>query len=161
MTYTTGTLDNEIITMQSHGVDIDFLSESYDILLLPENIESSKDINSIYDAGSAIWLSKLLKEYEVRCANSADINMEIPTLNRRSGEIWLGIIWILSEAALSALISIIKDKFSNSSTTHAKLRLRWKNGNIQKLDWEGDSENLAEILKSLRGIFTSEDKNED
>ena len=160
MTYTTDIFDNEIITMKSHGVDIDFLSESYDILILPENIESSKDINNIYDADSAIWLSKFLKESGVRCANSADINIEVPTLNRRSDEIWLGLIWILSETVLSILIPIIKDKFSENNTTHTKLRLKGKNGNIQKLDWEGDSKNLAEVLKALEGIFTSENKNE-
>ena len=161
MTYTTDMLDNEILNMKSHGVDIDILSEKYDILILPENIESSKDINNIHDAGSAIWLSKFLKESEVRCANSADINIEVSTLERRSAEIWLGFIWILREVALPILISIIKEKFSNGKVIHAKLRLKWKNGNIQKLDWEGDSENLVEILKALQGSSSAENKNED
>ena len=160
MTYTAEMFDNEILNMKNHGVDIDILSEEYDILVLPENIESCKDANNIYDADSAIWISKLLKESGARCANSADINIEVPTLERRSAEIWLGVIWILGEAALSILISIIKNKLPKGSTAHAKLRLRWKNGNIQKLDWEGDSENLAEVLKSLQGIFTYENKNE-
>ena len=56
--------------------------------------------DELFDASGSVELSKKLKEAGIKCANSADLGMEIPTLERRSSELWLGLILIIDKLAI-------------------------------------------------------------
>jgi hypothetical protein len=81
--------------------------ESYQVLCLPENIETQLEGTALIDSGEGITLSKLLKEENVACANSYDLGLKAKINERRSSEYYLGCIWILEHAALPIVAGVI------------------------------------------------------
>ena len=146
-------METEVMTLKGHGIDLDTLAENYDILILPENAETHGEL---FDADDAVSLAKHLKQSGARCGNTLDIGVNCPTLDRRSNDLWLGLVWILGNAAWPFLINVVANMFTDpiksaftKGKVHAKFRW-WQNGKPMQLDWQGDGDTLVEVLKTLR-----------
>ena len=147
-----GQMEPEVEALKVHGIDLGVLAKDYDILILPENAETHGEL---FDANDAVSLSKHLKQSGARCGNTLDIGVNCPTLDRRSNDLWLGLVWILGNAAWPFLISVVANMFTDSiksaftkGKVHAKFRWR-QNGELEQLDWQGDGATLVEVLKIL------------
>ena len=81
--------------------------KQYQILCLPENIETVAIKEDLIDATGTATLSKLLKEKGVKCANSYDLDLESSEVERRGFEIWLGVAYILDKAVLPIWAGVI------------------------------------------------------
>ena len=144
--------ETELAGLKSRGINLSALAEDYAILILPENAETAEEL---FDADDAALLSKLLKESGAKCGNSLDIGIDCPTLERRSHDLWLGLIWILEDGAWQFLISVLANRFTNrgkgvSAETKVHAKFRWeKGGESKKLDWCGDGKELVEALKVI------------
>lgn len=90
--------------------------QKYQILCLPENINSEDPQQGLYDAHDSVHLSKLLKSENVKCANSYDLKLNVQTYDRRGGEIWLGVVFVTTMLVLPILTSVI----GNLITPHIK-----------------------------------------
>ncbi len=152
-------METEVATLKARGIDLGTLAKDYDILILPENAEIDGDL---FDANDAVSLSKHLKTSGARCGNTLDIGVNCPTLDRRSNDLWLGLVWILGNAAWPFLVSVVANMFTDpvknvftegkahaKGKVHVKFRWRQKGGELEQLDWQGDGATLVEVLKIL------------
>ena len=112
-------------------------------------------MGELFDADGAVILAKHLKQSGARCGNTLDIGVNCPTLDRRSDDLWLGLVWILGNAAWPFLVSVVANMFtdpikseSTKGKVHAKFRWR-QNGELEHLDWQGDGDTLVEVLKVI------------
>jgi hypothetical protein len=134
--------------------------EGLDMLLLPENADSSSD--ELYDAQDTITLSKVLKSEGVKCANSYDLGLDISTKERRSNDIWLGHLFVFNDAILPILTGAIsgilsplifdwmkrKDKREPAGIVHVEITVI-KDGEKTELRYDGAPEGFVKILKTL------------
>ena len=154
-----GQMETQVATLKAHGIDLGTLAKDYDILILPENAEIDDEL---FDANDAVSLSKHLKKSGARCGNTLDIGVNCPTLDRRSNDLWLGLVWILGNAAWPFLVSVVANMFTDpvksvftegkvhtKGKVHVKFRWRQKGGELEQLDWQGDGATLVEVLKIL------------
>ena len=145
-------METEVTTLKAHGIDLSTLAEDYDILILPENAETHGEL---FDANDAESFSKHLKQSGARCGNTLDIGVNCPTLNQKSSDLWLGLVWILGNAAWPFLISVVANMFTGpikSASTKGKVhvKFRWRqNGELEYLDWQGEGGTLVEVLKVI------------
>lgn len=142
--------------------------ESFDILVLPESFD--KRSAEMRDAQDSINLSKLLKASGVKCANSFDLGLDIPTVERRSNDLWLGVIYLLNEAVVPVAVSIIsnlvtpliqrkKDKKDPRTPTggiHTEITIKKVDG-YSKIKYDGDGETFLKILNSLKNNSASDE----
>lgn len=77
----------------------------FDVLVLPENMDSPTQ--ELYDAQDSITLSKLLKNAGIQCANSYDLNLRLPTKERKSNDIWFGHLYIFNDVVMSIVTGVI------------------------------------------------------
>ena len=149
-------METEVATLKAHGIDLGTLAKDYDILVLPENAETAETDGELFDANDALSLSKHLKKSGARCGNTLDIGVNCPTLDRRSNDLWLGLVWILGNAAWPFLVSVVANMFTDpvksvftEGKVHVKFRWRQKGGELEQLDWQGDGATLVEVLKII------------
>lgn len=133
------------ILLLNMGID-PIKCNDYQILCLPENFaEDSKD--NLHDANYTSNLSKILKKSGLKCANSYDLGIDSKTYVRKSDDIYLGLVWILSNFAIQIFTNIVYDyfkgKINNKNVIHIVIRL--PNGKIIKHD--GDAETLKERME--------------
>ncbi|MES2267481.1 MAG: hypothetical protein V4520_12020 [Bacteroidota bacterium] len=135
--------------------------QGLDIIVLPENVSDS-DSKKRYDAQNSITLSKLLKQEGVSCANSYDLGLDLPTIERRSNDIWMGQLYILNDAILPILEGVIgsilatliltwrkrKDLREPAGNVHADITIIRPEGEI-KINYTGEPEALLKIIKTL------------
>ncbi|CAG1020959.1 hypothetical protein MTYM_00656 [Methylococcales bacterium] len=123
--------------------------DGYQILCLPENIESATTKDEIFEASHTVILSKLLKSEGVKCADSFDLGIESKVLIRQSSDYWLGLVWIMENLVLPIFVVLISDKLiswkKKNSNVHITLRL--PDGTYLKYD--GDPETLRQRLLEL------------
>lgn len=134
---------------------------SYDILLLPDDIESNKSKEDIYDTNDSIELYKLLKSKGINCANSYDLNFKVNLLDRRSIDIWLGAIWILNQLMVPTALSLMMDwfklkKVKVSDIVHLDMKIK-KGDFFTHLKYDGNSETLIQILNTLKDSDDTKD----
>ena len=148
-------MQTEMHKLAEFGVHLNKLKD-YQVLCLPENFESSESVNDLHDAGSAIDFSKQLKDIGVRCANSFDLGIEAAVIDRRSADLWLGLVWVLDYVTVpfvvgvvsSLLASSVYDKLKSKRQVHLTLYLQKEQG-LTKIRYDGDSETLKQILGSI------------
>jgi hypothetical protein len=130
-----------------------------DVIILPENFNGDQDV---FDGQDAITLSKLLKQQNIKCANSFDLNLDAPTKERRGNDIWLGQLYILNDFVLPIVTGVIgsllataiadrkkrKDLRAPASNVHAEISINKRDG-ITNIQYSGDPEALVKILKVL------------
>lgn len=154
-------LEIELLNELRHGITSDLISE-YQVLILPENFDHAPDKESLIEASEALAISKILKSNGIKCANSFDLGFDVPTLERRASDIWLGQILIIDDIALPFFINIITNYIQVWLSKSAKNELKdvpkpkvhveikmHKNGRLDKMKYDGDGETLNTILKSL------------
>ncbi len=131
----------------------------YQILCLPENFFSG-EIDELYDASHAILLSKMLKQKGVKCANSYDLGFESEVYIRQSGDLYLGLVYILEELAIPFFVSVLaalvvqkinsdEDRLEEKNSSNVNIDLYLPKD--KHLKYTGDSETLLEILRNLKG----------
>ena len=157
-------LMQELQNLNKFGLTVEQLKE-YQILCLPENIETVSNQDNLIDASGTANFSKLLKEQGVKCANSYDLGLEASELERRGLEIWLGVTYILDKAVLPIVTGIIsslavveiqrKTKLSsqdldsrNNTKIHIELRII-EEENSTSIKFEGDPEMLRKLLEGI------------
>lgn len=137
-----------------------------DVIILPENFNGDQDV---FDGQDAITLSKLLKQQNIRCANSFDLNLDAPTKERRGNDIWLGQLYILNDFVLPIVTGVIgsllaaaiadrkkrKDLRAPASNVHAEISINKRDG-ITNIQYSGDPEALVKILKVLESEENAE-----
>lgn len=133
----------------------------YDIIILPENTEGGLD--EMRDAQDGITLSKLLKAEGLKCANSFDLNLNVPTVERRSNDLWLGVIYLMNEGVIPTAVSVManiitpliqhkKEKTDARTPTggiHTEITIKKEEG-FTKIKYDGDAETFLKILESLK-----------
>lgn len=151
-----------LTTELQHGISVDDI-KGLQVLVLPENFNSASDKESLIEASDSLNMSKIFKEEGIKCANAFDLGLDVPALERRGSDIWLGQIFILDNVALPLIINVltafIQNKISKKSKTktnlepegkvHLELKMH-KNGNINKLSYNGDSKTLVKVLQNLK-----------
>lgn len=148
-----------IITELQHGISVDDIKD-FQVLVLPENFNSVSDKENLIEGSNSLNMSKIFKEEGLKCANSHDLGLDVPVLERRGSDIWLGQIFILDNVALPIILNVltafIQSKISKKRTTsepkgkvHLELKMH-KNGNVNKLSYNGDSETLIKVLDNLK-----------
>jgi len=144
--------------LHAAGVKNDQIKD-LDIILLPENADSTEEL---YDAQDTISLSKLLKAEGIKCANSYDLGLDIPTKERRSNDIWFGHLYIFNDTILPILTGAIsgilsplimdwlkrKDKREPAGMVHVEITVINEKGKT-KLKYDGGPEGLVKIIKTL------------
>lgn len=158
-------LRDKIEDLQKYGVDPEKAIQ-YQVLCLPENIESAGNADELFDANSTAILSKKLKAAGLRCGNSHDLTINCPTLDRRADEIWLGLLWIRDVVAIPIVIAVVSNLLTGMFRTRAKSRgsttqssqpkvhlsLRIQRGeNLTDLKYDGDPETLRQMLGGIKG----------
>ncbi|WP_054864591.1 hypothetical protein [Methanosarcina barkeri] len=91
----------------NRGIDL-LKCKDYQILCLPENFESDSKEN-LYDADYTSDLSKILKQSGIKCANSYDLGIDSETYERKSCDIYLGLIWVRDNFVVPILACAIYD----------------------------------------------------
>ncbi len=137
------------------------LENQFEILMLPENFGQDNQ-EKIYDAQDGIQLSKLCKNAGIKCANSFDLKLNSPTIERRSDDIWFGEIFIIKDAILPLFVSVIsgvlttlilhkkskKDKRTPTGEVHIQITIK-KHDDYSRFEYDGDAELLAKILEGM------------
>jgi len=132
-----------------------------DIIVLPENLDTQK--KDLYDSQDAITLSKLLKAEGVKCANSYDLGLDLPTKERRSDDIWLGQLYILNDFVIPTLTGVVgsllanlisvwkkrKDSREPAGKVHADITIIRPEGKTD-IRYSGEPEALIKIIKALQ-----------
>jgi len=118
----------------------------------------------LIDTDDSIHLCKLLKLENISCANSYDLRLDSKVSHLRSGQIELGIIWVLDKVCLPILIGvigrIIGDKIINrlkskndeleKINTQIEIKIVDDNLSIISIKHNGDAEKLMKILEGLK-----------
>ena len=131
----------------------------FDILCLPENLDTVLNADELYDASDTITLSKLLKAQGIKCANSYDLNLSAQIFERRSAEKWFGTVYIRNNVVIPVFVGVlstliateiseIKNNDEPVPKVHIELKLE-KPNNLTTLKYDGDSATLITILKSI------------
>lgn len=151
-----------LTTELQHGISVEDI-KGLQVLVLPENFNSASDKESLIEASDSLNMSKIFKEEGIKCANAFDLGLDVPALERRGSDIWLGQIFILDNVALPLIINVltafIQNKISKKSKAKTNLEPEGKvhlelkmhnNGNINKLSYKGDSKTLVKVLQNLK-----------
>ncbi|MGB5770294.1 MAG: DUF2442 domain-containing protein [Crocosphaera sp.] len=157
-------------SLEKIGINWEEIKQEYQILILPENIEDDSNVYKtsdelgLIDRDDAIYLSKLLKESDISCANSYDLGLSTKVLHLRSIEINLGVIWIIDHACLPLVVAIIGrmvgDSISNSlkknqansevPTVKAKIKVLDNNITSAAIDYNGNAQDFLKVLEGLK-----------
>ena len=154
-------LENENRNFEKFDVTEDVLGK-FQILILPENFEEAKSRDELFDATDAIQLAKRLKEEDIHCANSLDLNLNPKILERRSEELWFGLIYIIDYIAMPFFINVLASLVVNAykdrdqkviyknkaSKVHLKLKLKKPSG-FTTIKYDGDPKTLIKVLEGL------------
>ncbi len=147
----------ELRALQSFGVTTEAMGK-FQVLCLPENVREASSRGELVDAGNALDLAKLLKEAGVSTATSYDLTPEAKTIERRGGDWWFGVVWVLGNVALPFFISVLANMVtgwreskgkSKAPTAHIKLRLK-RGENVVNIDYSGDGDTLVDVLNALK-----------
>jgi len=156
-------MEIEMNKLKEFGIDPDKCKE-YQVLCLPENIEYATTTDDLFDACGTSDLHKMLKAKGLKCANSFDLGIEAGVLDRRSGDVWLGLVWIMDKFAIPIFVGVVsawiasKIKRNSGSTDstiqqsepkiHLNLRLL-RGEDLTTMKYDGDPETLIRILNGI------------
>jgi len=157
-------IEFEMDKLRKVGIDSGKLRE-YQVLCLPENLESAGTGDELFDASSTATLSKRLKSAGLKCANSFDLGIEAGVIERQAADLWLGLVWILDKFAIPVVVGVIsalltsmiqRKSKSTPSCTHrpepkVHLTLHFLRGeDLTTVKYDGDPETLNQLLSGLR-----------
>jgi hypothetical protein len=127
-----------------------FSTNDYDVLCLPENIETFSTTDKLIETFESIQICKTLKSHGIQVKSLYDYGIEIPLYDRRCNDQYLGII-LIKDVALPIVLGVLSNWISNkllNSTIHLKLKIQ-KPEEIISIDYNGDEKTLKQIIDSL------------
>jgi len=144
------------------------LIEGKDIIILPENYKENKD--SLFDAQDSLNISKLLKAEGIACANSFDLNLDLPTKDRKSNDVWIGQMYILNDFVVPVVVNILqsylqplilqrknrRDERAPAAEVHIDINI-FKGADKTSISYNGDPEAFIKIMKALNNNDQSND----
>lgn len=151
-------------TLQRFEVDPDRCRQ-YQVLCLPENIESAANRDELFDAGDTADLSKRLKAAGLRCANSYDLGIDVGVLDRRGADLWLGFVWIMDNLAIPVVVGVVSTVLASmierkskstppaiqQSVPKVHLALGLLRGDdLTTLKYKGDADTLIRVLNAIK-----------
>jgi len=128
-----------------------FTEKNFDVLCLPENIENTNASDKLIETIESIELYKILKSQGINVLALHDLGIKAPFYDRRSDDIYLGIL-LIKEIAVPIVLGVVSNWISNklrNSTIHLDLKIL-KPEKIISLNYDGDGETLKQILDSLK-----------
>lgn len=148
--------------LKTLGID-DAAFADAQILCLPENILRAAEGEELFETTDTHAFVKQLREAGVPVFTLIDAGIDLPLLDRRGGDKWLGTVWIRDTLVIPTLIALVtgiavleydrateKDKTPPpKSRVHIDLIVDKKGGNHQHIKFEGDGETLIGVLKAL------------
>lgn len=127
-----------------------FDTKSFDVLCLPENIETTAKVEDFIETGESLRLYKILKNNGVKVLTLHDLGIKTSLYERRCDDLYFGTV-LVKEIALPIVVSILSTWVTNEllkSTIHCKLKIL-KPEKIVSIDYVGDGETLNMMLNSI------------
>jgi len=167
-------IEIEMANLKRLGIDLDKIKQ-YQVLCLPENIEKSDKENELFDANDSANLSKMFKKAGLNCANSYDLGLKSCVLERRSADLWFGLILILDKFAIPVIVGVISGLLTNvivkksdsnkpvimqnrSQKIHITLFIQ-RDNNFIKINFDGDPLTLKNILNAINEDVKKNEEN--
>jgi len=132
--------------------------EQFQVLCLPENLLSAFRAEDLLDSQDAVDLAKRLREGGISCATSLELTPAAGTLQRRGGDLWLGIVWLLQPSAAAGFVKILSRKLKSDSMrnkgrwkVHIRLRIQQADGTAE-ISYAGDGQTLCNLLEGLKSV---------
>ena len=130
--------------------------ESFQIIFLPENIFSFKRRSDLHEADDSLGVAKSLKQAGVICATAFDLGLDVPVLERRSKDRWLGTVWIRDVVVIPLFVGVLGSLVATGVTdhfvkpkVHVELYIQ-RGANITKLSYNGDGDSLVKMLDAIK-----------
>ena len=124
--------------------------QDFDVLCLPENIETADSLDELVEPIEEIQLYKILKKEELNVLSLHDLGIKIPLIERRCDDVYLGTI-VVREIVLPLVIGIISS-WIGSKLINPKIHLNLKiakPNKIVSIEFDGDGKSLEQILESI------------
>jgi hypothetical protein len=147
----------ELAKLRQFGIAPEQLNQ-YHVLCLSENLLAAGRQEDLLDSQDSIDLAKRLREFGMTCATSLDLTPQAATVQRRGGDLWLGIVWLYHPAGASTLAKALAEKLKSwldrnkgrkeRWKVHLRLRIRWVQ-DVSELAYVGDGETLLRLLDGL------------
>jgi hypothetical protein len=148
-------ISGELSKLKELGVDDEQLND-FQVLLLPENVFTFKHRADLHEAGDSLTLAKLLRQQGVRCATTYDLGLDIPVLERRSRDQWLGTIWIRDFIAVPFVVGVLSSLVATGVSdavlqpkVHADVYIQ-RGANVTKFSYTGDGKTFVEMLNAIK-----------
>lgn len=158
-------IPNKLIQLlKNEGID-EAQFQGAQFLLLPEDILHRSETSELIETIDMDSFAKALREAGALVFTFMDAGIDLPAIERRSGDKWLGTVWIRDNAAIPLLISVLSglivlgvDRATKSETpptkpipkVHVELVLEGPGGQPKTISYEGDGKTLITILKALK-----------
>jgi hypothetical protein len=145
---------------QSLNVDEQALADAT-VLILPENFDRDVSSDELLDTDAAILLAKHLKANGVACKTAYDLGLRPKFIDRRAGELWLGVIvlTVVTNVVSDLIAEWVKSRFKDesSATIHVEL-MRLENSTLKRLSFKGPPSELHALLASMESGGESKDR---
>lgn len=157
--------------LKSEGID-DALFAGAQILLMPENILHAGQGDELVETTDMDAFSKALREAGGQVFTFMDAGIDLPAIDRRSGDKWLGTVWIRDHAAIPIIISVISgmivlavDRATTPDSSppkpipnvHIDILVEEPDGRRAKVKYVGDGKTLIGVLEALKNDDGSKD----
>ena len=128
------------------------------VLCLPENSFTAKETAELRDTSDSSHLAKLLKEAGLNCVTAYDLGLDVPFMERRNADLWLGVVWVAVTTIISPVIVEVMKKLIAAKLDHKgeriaptiRVELILENGpNVSRISYEGDDKTLVKLLTGL------------
>ncbi len=129
------------------------------ILCLPENILRTAKREELRETTDATILIKQLREKSVEVFSLFDVGLDLPAVDRRAKDKWLGTVWVRDYAAMPILTSLIAGYLvlefpvhfgkASEQNVHLDLVVGEKDEKIS-LKYAGDGQTLVRVLDAIK-----------
>jgi len=140
----------------------------FDIVILPENYDENKE--NLYDSQDSITISKLFKAEGISCANSFDLNLDLPTKDRKGNDVWIGQMYILNDLVVPLLVGVLqtyleplifqrknrRDDRAPAADVHVDIKIL-KGDDETSFSYKGDPEAFIRIMNALKNTEQNND----
>ena len=138
------------------------LAKSYDVLVLPENLDTITD-RYLEPQDSEVIAERLKAHPNIKCGNAFDLGIDYTHIQRHGDELWAGTIWILDKVVLPFVINVVSSLLKNRPSKfpqskkkmYAEVRY-YESGKLKKIAIQGEDEDGCR--KMFKTIYESSKK---
>ncbi len=138
------------------------LAKSYDVLVLPENLDTITD-RYLEPQGAEVIAQRLKAHPNIKCGDAYDLGIDYTYIHRHSEEIWVGTIWILDKVVLPFVINVVSSLLKNRPSKfpqpkkkmHAEVKY-YESGKLKKIAIQGEDEDGCR--KMFKTIYESSEQ---